>query len=51
MFETINEQLKNSFYHNSEIKHKIADYEKKLLNNEISSFEAARILLDFYYNK
>ncbi len=51
MFETINEQLKNSFYHNSEIKHKIADYEKKLLNNEISSFEAARILLDYYYNK
>lgn len=51
MFETINEQLKNSFYHNAEIKHKIADYEKKLLNNEISSFEAARILLDYYYNK
>jgi LAO/AO transport system kinase len=51
MYETINEKLKNSFYQNQVLKQKIDEFEKKVLNHEISSFEAARVLLDFYFNK
>lgn len=46
MFETINEQLRNSFYHNPQIAHWIKEVEKKVLANEISSFAAAKLLLD-----
>ncbi len=49
MFETINEQLKNSFYQNPGIKKEIEKYEQKVLSNETSSFIAARELLDKYY--
>ncbi len=51
MFETINENIKNSFYQKKAIKEKIPELEKKVQNNELSSFEAARILLDMYFNK
>lgn len=48
MFETIDEQLKSGFYNNEEIKAKLKIYEKKILNAELSSFEAARQLLEIY---
>jgi LAO/AO transport system kinase len=51
MFETINDQLKNSFYQQTQIKSEIEIYEQKVLNDEISSFIAARELLDKYFNK
>jgi LAO/AO transport system kinase len=51
MLETINEQLKNSFYRQSGIKDEIEKYEQKVLNDETSSFIAARELLDKYFNK
>lgn len=51
MYETINEKLKNSFYQNSVLKIKIGELEKMVQNNEMSSFEAARVLLDLYFNK
>jgi LAO/AO transport system kinase len=51
MFETIDEKLKNSFYHNPELAKKIKKYENMALTEKISSFEAAKILLELYFNK
>lgn len=50
MYETINESLRNNFYQNSLIQEKIATFEAMVNNDQISSFEAARILLNTYYN-
>jgi len=49
MYETINEQLKANFYHNPEIENLLIDSEKKVLSNELSSFIAAKNLLDKYF--
>ena len=49
MYESINEQLKNSFYQNEEIKQLLAESEQKVLSNELSSFIAAKKLLDKYF--
>lgn len=48
MYETINEQLRNNFYQNEKIKSLMADSEAKVLKEEISSFVAAKELLDLY---
>ncbi len=48
MYESINESLKTSFYTNPKISRMLPDYEQRVLNNEISSFVAARQLLDSY---
>ena len=48
MYETINEQLRNNFYQNEQIMELMQESEKKVLNEEISSFVAARKLLDLY---
>lgn len=49
MYETINESLQNNFYQNSLIKEKITTFEEMVNNDQISSFEAARVLLNSYY--
>ena len=51
MFETINEQLKAGFYNNPRMKDRIMEMENKVLNMEITSFEAARLLLDIASGK
>ena len=48
MYETINEQLRNNFYQNEQIRTLMEESEKKVLREEISSFVAARKLLDLY---
>jgi LAO/AO transport system kinase len=48
MYETINEQLRNNFYQNAQIKELMEESEKKVLKEEISSFVAAKKLLDLY---
>jgi LAO/AO transport system kinase len=48
MYETINEQLRNNFYQNEQIKTLMEESEKKVLKEEISSFVAAKKLLDLY---
>ena len=48
MYESINEQLKMGFYENPEIKSKLPGFESKVLNDELSSFVAARELIDRY---
>lgn len=49
MYETINEQLKANFYLNSEIQKMLIDSESKVLSNELSSFVAAKQMLDKYF--
>lgn len=51
MYETINEQLRDNFYHNNKIKGMIPDFENKVLNDEMSSFIAAYKLLNTYYDE
>jgi len=51
MYETINEQLKSNFYNNSEIESLLIENEKKVLSNELSSFVAAKNLLDKYFGR
>lgn len=48
MFETINDQLRQGFYNNPNLKPALADMEQKVLRAEVSSFEAARQLLEIY---
>ena len=51
MYETIDENLRRSFYQNPNLKEKIKEYENLALTEKISSFEAAKKLLDIYFNK
>lgn len=51
MYETINEQLRNNFYNNADIKAMLNNAEKSVLNGEKTSFAAAGDLLDFYFKK
>jgi LAO/AO transport system kinase len=48
MHQTINEWLKDSFYNNPSIQDALKKAENKLLNEKISSFAAAKEVLDFY---
>lgn len=51
MIETINEQLRNNFYHTPEVSALLQQKEMRVLNNEQSSFTAAKDVLDFYFDK
>ncbi len=51
MYETINETLKNNFYRNPEIEGRIEDVEQRVLEAKLSSFIAAKELLDIYFGK
>lgn len=49
MYETINEQLKNHFFKNPAIESELKMLEQKVLHGEISSFIAAKVVLDDYF--
>lgn len=51
MYESINEQLKNHFYENEDVKRHLKEAETKVLASEISSFTAAKEILDLYFKK
>lgn len=51
MMETIDEQLRNKFYSVPEVKALLEQKELRVLNNEQSSFTAAKDVLDFYFSK
>lgn len=51
MLETVNESLKDRFYADKNIKHQIEKYQKDILENKISSYVAAQILLDTYFKQ
>ncbi len=51
MYESINEALRNSFYQNPEIETSLQQYRQAVLEDRISSFVAAKRLLDIYFEK
>ncbi len=51
MYETINEQLRNSFYHDETIQTMLTHAEQTVLNGQKTSFAAAGELLDMYFTK
>lgn len=50
MYETIDEQLRNNFYNDTEVASRLIRCERDVLNNRRSSFTAAKEVLDFYFN-
>lgn len=48
MYESINNRLQDDFYNHPEIKKHRSKLEQKVLKGEVSSFKAARQLLDLY---
>lgn len=50
MYETINEQLKSSFYNNTQVKKDLKYFEEKVLNSQISPFFAAKKVLTDYFD-
>lgn len=51
MYESINEQLRDAFYNSPEIEKELITKEKQVLNSEISSFVAAKQMLDIYFKR
>ncbi len=49
MYEAINEHLRDSFYNNEVVKSILADKERQVLEANLTSFVAARNLLDAYF--
>lgn len=49
MYESINEQLRDSFYHNPMVSSMLAEKEKQVLSGNLTSFIAAKRLLDAYF--
>lgn len=51
MYEAINEHLRDSFYNNEVVKSMLADKERQVLEANLTSFVAARNLLDTYFSE
>ncbi len=51
MYESINERLRDSFYHNPEIARLLNEQEHLVLQGKLTSFVAAKSLLDTYFKK
>jgi len=49
MYQTIDEQLKSAFYMNKSLNPLIQDYEEKVLSQKVSSFIAAKELINKYF--
>ena len=49
MYDTINEHLRDSFYHNPHIEEMLERKERQVLQGNLSSFVAAKDLLDTYF--
>ncbi|MDR1809059.1 MAG: methylmalonyl Co-A mutase-associated GTPase MeaB [Prevotella sp.] len=51
MYETINEKLKNEFYHDPKVQRELRFCEQEVLNSKISSFIAASKVLEAYFKR
>lgn len=51
MYETIDETLRKRFYNDPDVHDLLANYERRVLDNRLSSFIAARDVLEFYFKK
>jgi LAO/AO transport system kinase len=50
MYESINDRLRDSFYNNPAVSTLLPEMEQKVLTNDVTSFVAAKRLLDRYFN-
>lgn len=50
MYESINEQLRDNFYNNEKVKSLLHEKERLVLSDGLTSFIAAKELLDTYFN-
>ena len=50
VYESINEHLRDSFYNNEKIISMLAAKEEEVLNGKLTSFVAAKKLLDAYFS-
>jgi len=48
MYDSINSRLHDTFYHHPEVEKQLPVMEQKVLNNEISSFNAAKQMMDLF---
>lgn len=48
MYESINDTLRQTFYHNPAVESMLVTTEQQVLNNEISSFVAAKRMMDLF---
>ncbi|HIX85758.1 MAG TPA: methylmalonyl Co-A mutase-associated GTPase MeaB [Candidatus Parabacteroides intestinigallinarum] len=48
MYESINDTLRDTFYHNPAVESVLPGTERQVLNNEISSFVAAKRMIDLF---
>jgi LAO/AO transport system kinase len=51
MYQTINNALLDHFYHHKYIQHELESFEKQVLENKLSSFVAAKNVLQLYFEK
>lgn len=51
MYESIHDMLNDAFYHHPRIEERLPVIEKQVLNNEVSSFVAAREMMDLFLKK
>lgn len=51
MYESIDQALKSNFYCNPDMAEAVQEYEKKVLGDKVSSFIAAKELLDIYFER
>ncbi len=51
MYESINQNLKDSFYHDKRIQKLLENYKTKVLHGEITPFTPVRALLEKYYKR
>ena len=51
MYESINEHLRNDFYYNPTVKNMLGNLSEQVLDGHVTSFVAAKRLLDAYYEQ
>lgn len=51
MYESIDSTLRSNFYNNKLIKEMLTEYEESVLGGNVTSFVAAKALLDAYFNE
>jgi len=51
MYETINQNLRDSFYHDRRIQKLLMNYEKKVLQGETTPFTPAKVLLEKFFHR
>jgi len=50
MYESINDTLRDTFYHNAAVESKLAEAEQQVLSNKVSSFIAAKRMIDLFFD-